>query len=212
MPQPEKSTQSRPKGLVALGGNVAFGGGSPESTLAASLVALDCESVHVARISQFYHTPSVPEGSGPDFVNAVVEIATDLDAEALLARLHEIEARFGRERLTRWAPRTLDLDLLDLGGAVRPDAATQAHWMGLAPEAQAHEMPDRAILPHPRIQDRGFVLVPLAEIAPDWRHPMLDRTAAELLAALPQAEIGRISPISGPWTGVSALVKTYPTQ
>ncbi|MCE8419371.1 2-amino-4-hydroxy-6-hydroxymethyldihydropteridine diphosphokinase [Rhodovulum sulfidophilum] len=211
MPQPEKSTPPRPKGLLALGGNVGSGAGAPEATLAAGLVALDSESVRVTKISKFYHTPSMPEGSGPEFVNAVVEIATDLPANALLARLHEIEARFGRERRVRWAPRTLDLDLLDLDGAVLPDAAIQARWMGLAPEAQAREIPDRTILPHPRIQDRGFVLVPLAEIAPDWRHPVSGRTAKEMLAALPAAEIARISPFAGPWAGVSALVKSYPS-
>ncbi|MCE8456663.1 hypothetical protein LZ188_08950, partial [Rhodovulum sulfidophilum] len=73
------------------------------------------------------------------------------------------------------------------------------------------EIPDRTILPHPRIQDRGFVLVPLAEIAPDWRHPVSGRTAQEMLAALPAAEIACISPFAGPWAGVSALVKSYPS-
>ncbi|ARC87368.1 2-amino-4-hydroxy-6-hydroxymethyldihydropteridine diphosphokinase [Rhodovulum sp. MB263] len=212
MPQPEKSIPAWPKGLIALGGNMGSGAGAPEATLAAGLAALEAESVRIVKISRFYHTPSMPEGSGPEFVNAVVEIATDLSATALLARLHGIEARFGRERRIRWAPRTLDLDLLDLDGAVLPDAAVQARWMGLAPEAQAREVPDRTILPHPRIQDRAFVLVPLAEIAPDWRHPVSGQTAQEMLAALPAAEIAGISPFSGPWSGVSALVKTYPSQ
>lgn len=212
MPQPEKSTDTRPNGLVAIGGNVASGSGSPETTLAAGLAALEHESVRITQISKFYHTPGVPEGAGPDFVNAVASVATELSAEALLTRLHAVEARFGRERSRRWGPRTLDLDLLDLDGAVLPDESGQAYWMGLAPEAQLVETPDRPVLPHPRIQDRGFVLVPLAEIRPDWRHPVLGKTAKQLLEALPEAATAGIYPVSGPWAGVSALVKSYPTQ
>lgn len=99
--------------------------------------------------------------------------------------MHRVEAEAGRERRTRWGPRSLDLDLLDMDGLVLPDAATYGHWRDLPFERQQVEAPDRLILPHPRLQDRGFVLIPWAEIAPDWRHPVSGASVAEMCAALP---------------------------
>lgn len=212
MPQAGKCEKAWRKGLVALGSNVAGPDGSPPRTLAEALRRLHGESVRVRRISRFYRTPCLPEGAGPDFVNAVAAVESGLDAEALLARLHAIEAALGRVRGRRWAARVIDLDLLDLDGRVLPDAETQAAWRALPPEAQARDSPERLILPHPRLQDRAFVLVPLAEVAPEWRHPVLGATAAELLAARPPAETAAISPIAGPWTGISSLVKAFETQ
>ena len=91
--------------------------------------------------------------------------------EAVLARLHATEDAFARRRRARWGPRTLDLDLIAMGDTVLPDAATQARWRALDAAAQRSLAPDRLILPHPRMQERAFVLVPLADVAPGWRHP-----------------------------------------
>jgi 2-amino-4-hydroxy-6-hydroxymethyldihydropteridine diphosphokinase len=118
-----------------------------------------------------------------------------LGADEILAILHETELLFGRKRESRWGMRTLDLDLIALGDAVLPDAATQAQWRGLDPEAQRRLAPDRLILPHPRLQDRSFVLVPLADVAPDWRHPVLGLTVREMLAARPVAERSEVVPL-----------------
>jgi 2-amino-4-hydroxy-6-hydroxymethyldihydropteridine diphosphokinase len=91
--------------------------------------------------------------------------------------------------------RTLDLDLLALGDSVLPDAATQEHWRNLPLADQKRLAPDGLILPHPRLQDRAFVLVPLADVAPDWRHPLTGQTVAAMTASLPAAERAAMRPM-----------------
>jgi 2-amino-4-hydroxy-6-hydroxymethyldihydropteridine diphosphokinase len=153
--------------LIALGSNLPSRVGTPCETLRAALVELACEDVRIAAVSSFYKTKAWPDPSDPSFVNAAAQIETELTPEALIARLHEVERSFGRERGVRNAPRTLDLDLLDYDGRVED---------GLL------------VLPHPRIASRGFVLVPLCEVAPDWRHPVSGLTVQSLIAALPPEE------------------------
>lgn len=182
--------------LVAFGANLPFAGQLPEATIRAAVAALEEEGLHLGRLSRIWRTPCFPAGAGPDYANAaaVVTGAVLEDEESVLAALHRIEARFGRERQVRWGGRTLDIDFLALGDSVLPDAEVQGHWRNLPPEDQTRETPDRLILPHPRLQDRAFVLVPLAEVAPDWRHPVLGLTVREMLAALPQAARDEVVP------------------
>ena len=181
--------------LVALGSNATSRHGDPAATLIAAVRALDRGPSRIIAQSRLYRTPFVPAGGGPDVINAVVLVETGLGAEAFLAHLHRIEAEFGRERQGRWGTRTLDLDLLSMNGMIRPDPASVRRWQALAPSDQGAAAPDTLILPHPRLQDRAFVLVPAAEVAPHWRHPVLGRTIAEMLAALPAEDVAAIVPL-----------------
>lgn len=158
--------------LVAIGANLPGPDGAPAAeTCRLAAAALDAlPGLRLRALSRWYATAPVPPTPGvPDYVNGVALLhvrpgVAAPEPEALLAALQEIEARAGRVRPYPNAPRTLDLDLLDLDGLVRAG-------------------PD-PILPHPRMQDRAFVLAPLCDIAPAWVHPVLGRSAAEMLAGL----------------------------
>ena len=151
--------------LIGLGGNLPSWVGAPRITLEAALAALEEAGVRVVARSSWYTSAPVPASDQPWFVNGVVSAETDLGPEALLGVLHGVEAAFGRVREEKNGARTLDLDLLAHGNTV--------------------ESAKNPLLPHPRLHERAFVMVPLAEIAPEWRHPVLNRTAAEILAAIP---------------------------
>ena len=173
--------------LIALGSNEKSIFGDAKETVQKAMLAVAKLSDHAAKRSGFFATPAFPAGSGPDFVNAAMAISTMLSPHELLDHLHQIEAAAGRTRARRWGQRTLDLDLIAVGDIVLPDPQTHQTWRDLPIEDQLRVSPDDLILPHPRLQDRAFVLVPMLDVAPDWRHPLLDRSIAEICATLPHA-------------------------
>lgn len=154
--------------LIALGANLPSPAGLPAETLNAALARLEQRGMKILARSSLYETPAWPDPAQPAFVNAVAAIETALQPVELLALLHGVETAFGRLRSVPNAPRPLDIDLLDYDGRVMAGDLT---------------------LPHPRMSQRSFVLVPLAEIAPGWRHPVAGQGAAELLAELPDRDV-----------------------
>ena len=184
--------------LVAVGSNQPNGEDTPPETVRRAGRAIESESVLRVRKSALYSTPAFPERSGPDYINACWMLETSLSPIELLDHLHTTEHLFSRRRDVRWGARTLDLDLLVLGDEVLPDTKTQTHWREMPLEKRLFCSPEVLILPHPRIQDRPFVLVPLNAVAPEWRHPMAGQTAAEMLERLPRADLEAIIPVSQP--------------
>ncbi len=157
--------------LIGVGANLPSAAGSPRQTCEAALLHLGRLGVVIAARSPWYETAPVPVSDQPWFVNAVARVETRLSPAGLLAALHLTEAAFGRLRTVTNAARTLDLDLL----AYRDEVRT-----GGAP-----------LLPHPRLHERAFVLFPLRDLAPAWRHPVLGETAENLAARLPDQGIRR---------------------
>lgn len=158
--------------LLGLGSNL----GRPDAQLREAVSRLR-RMGRVRRVSSIYRTEPVGGVEQPDYLNAVVSLEVELGPRALLSRLQRIEEEMGRVRTVRHGPRVIDLDLLDHGSRIL-------------------EAPGLC-LPHPAMHERAFVLVPLDEIAPQWRHPRLLRTARELLEAAAGSleRIERVGPL-----------------
>ena len=151
--------------LIALGANLPSPAGPPRATLEEALLELRRRNTSVLATSNFYKSRAWPDPRDPSFINAVAQIEAKRTPREILALMREIEIMFGRTVARRNAPRTLDLDLLDYNGLVEAGPP---------------------ILPHPRLQERAFVLVPLSDIAPEWRHPVSGLSVSTLIAALPR--------------------------
>ena len=182
--------------LISFGANLAERNTDLTSVLHKVLSELKTfKGIDVISESRAFRTPAWPPGSGPDFLNAAMLLETSLRPGDLLDVLHGIEQEMGRIRPVRWGPRVCDLDLLMYGDRIIPDRATVEHWMAMDDQEAIRHRPDELLVPHPRLHRRGFVLLPLLDIAPEWRHPILGRTVAEMAADLSDEALRGIRPV-----------------
>jgi 2-amino-4-hydroxy-6-hydroxymethyldihydropteridine diphosphokinase len=150
--------------LIAIGSNISGPWGPPQQSVQQALQALNNDGLKLVMASRLMLTAPFGRPNQPPFVNAVARIETHLPPLALLQKLHAIERKAGRRRAMRWGPRTLDLDIIDYHGLIRPSG--------------------NLILPHPGIAKRIFVLKPIAELVEEWHHPVSHLSAQEMLRRL----------------------------
>lgn len=164
--------------IIGLGGNLTCPTfGPPRATCGAALQIMEQRGIKVTARSRWYESAPVPVSDQPWYVNGVVCVDTPLDATDLVRDVLEIEAELGRRRTVPNAPRTIDLDVIAHGDTV------------IESNARHH-----VAVPHPRMHIRAFVLLPMREIAPDWRHPVYGRPLDDLIAELPPGQECRPMP------------------
>jgi 2-amino-4-hydroxy-6-hydroxymethyldihydropteridine diphosphokinase len=160
--------------FIGLGANLTPAGyNNPREGCEAALTALGSEGIFLEKISNWYESAPVPVSDQPWYLNAVALATTTVDAAMALAALHRIESQFGRVRGVRNGARVLDMDLLDFAGE----------------RAQNPSL----TLPHPRMHERAFVLLPLRELCPDWTHPVIGVSIDDLIAQLPSCQKIRLA-------------------
>jgi len=171
--------------LIALGSNRSGAWGSPKATLRRAMEELaKSPGTRMLGKSRFYETEGVGPGRPEAFVNSVMAIEAHCGPDTLLRRLKRLERTAGLRSARRWGPRTLDLDILDYRGRV----------LGWPERGRLNDAAIRnsLVLPHPLLHVRPFVLVPLIDVAPDWRHPVLYRTARQLWSRMRHERKGRV--------------------
>jgi 2-amino-4-hydroxy-6-hydroxymethyldihydropteridine diphosphokinase len=158
---------------IGLGANLPHPRfGSPRSTLEHVISLFPERGLRVLARSPWYESAPVPASDQPWYVNGVVRAATTLSPHEVLSSLHAIEAELGRQRVERNEARSVDLDIIAFGKMVLNGQ-------------------NGPVVPHPRMQERAFVLRPLADLAPDWRHPATGERIADLIARLPRDQVTR---------------------
>lgn len=159
--------------FIGIGGNLPSARfGQPPESFAAALEMLAARGITIYRVSRWYRSAPLPPSAQPYYINGVIEARSALSPGGVLAACHQVEGEFGRVRAEMNAARCLDLDVLAYG-TVTMDAGDGGGG---------------TVVPHPRVAERAFVLMPWAELAADWRHPVSGRTVSDMLAALAQAQ------------------------
>lgn len=178
---------------LGLGGNISGAWGSPLGAFCRAIAALEGAGFEIVACSSVYETVPVGRIRQPVFTNAVVGVRGSIGPGALLSLLKQLERRAGRRANGHWGPRPLDIDILDFRGRIVGSPV---------PVRQS----GRLVLPHPELHRRGFVLVPLLEVAPRWRHPRLGSRGSALLERNPALlrgvrRVGSMSSCAGSTSG-----------
>jgi len=178
--------------LIALGANQPSEQGTAQETLEAALSLLSARGISIDKTSRWMSSPAWPTGSGPDYVNGAARVITTLSPPDLLDALHKVETMLGRNRNgDRWAARPCDLDVIACGSMVSPGISSWRHFEAAPPETPR----DSLIVPHPQMHRRAFVLMPLMDVEPTWRHPVIGKTITEMLVDLPKEDCAAITPL-----------------
>ena len=173
--------------VLILGANMPSKFGDSLTTLKMCVEYIKSEeTIHFISQSNWYESESFPDKSKPTFINGGIKIKSNLDPHQILKLIDEIEKGFGRIRKSRWDSRVCDIDIIYCNKKIIPTRNILEKWMSMKIEEQLIATPQALILPHPRIQDRLFFLCPLNELSPNWRHPILGKTAKEMLDSIPQ--------------------------
>jgi 2-amino-4-hydroxy-6-hydroxymethyldihydropteridine diphosphokinase len=181
--------------IVAIGSNQRLINSSSTDVLSTALSRIAVSVGSIISLSRFFQTPAFPKGSGPDFVNAALVVRVQGSADEILEKLHAIEHELGRVRETRWGQRTIDIDLIAVEQKIIPNSETYRKWQLLPFSQQSTIAPDQLILPHPRMQDRAFVLGPMMEICPDWVHPVIQKSVSQMYDELDSRDKAELMPL-----------------
>lgn len=170
--------------FIAIGANRPGPWGDPVATIDRALAELRKARIEIVAVSGFYATAGIGPGRASVYVNAAIAVRSARPPRALLAVLKQVERRAGRRSGRRWGPRSLDLDILDYKGLLRGHEATGRP----GPPTASHGL----VLPHPQMHKRPFVLRPMLDIAPRWRHPRLKRSVGQLWRRVKATSAGRV--------------------
>jgi 2-amino-4-hydroxy-6-hydroxymethyldihydropteridine diphosphokinase len=181
--------------IVAIGSNQRLINSSSSDVLSTALSRIAVSVGSITLLSRFFQTPAFPKGSGPDFVNAALVVRAQGSADEILEKLHAIEHELGRVRETRWGKRTIDIDLIAVEQKIIPNSETYRKWQFLPFSQQSKIAPDQLISPHPRMQDRAFVLGPMMEICPDWVHPVIQKSVSQMYDELDSRDKAELMPL-----------------
>lgn len=152
--------------------------GSPLATIQQSIHLIQNRGVEVDAISPFFETEPVPASGQPNFINAVIAATTVHECEILLRLIKDLEVELGRQPAERWSARTIDIDMLAYGEDVFPDIHA---WTAVVNDPDPAAILEEPVVPHPRLHKRAFVLAPLNELLPQWRHPVLGQSVEEMM-------------------------------
>ena len=169
------------KYFIAIGSNLETQNLSRLEVINNALGYFPQFNIFLIKVSSFWESRSYPDITQPNFINAVSEVHSDLNPYEILHELKTIEKKMGRKNNTRWGSRVLDLDIISAGSIILPNNFVFNKWLTMPLQKQIKNQPNELILPHPRIQDRLFVLNPLNEVAPHWTHPVFNKTPLELI-------------------------------